>query len=208
MENDVCSTVYWYQTGQVRPFTKMPDWKQLLPGTPLARGEMDLALPDSGVWLVDGPYNGGDEAFDDAKGKPLAMDALPPEGWKRRAAYHGFVDFSHAFRPHQRGVGVHYDNAAANAFTILNAPREMTARLRLAWDDRLLLRINDQPPLDLGRHDSLRARAVNVKLRKGPNFVMVKLSNTHGLNHGGWAFAFQATGPEGQVLLPAVEERR
>jgi len=207
MENDICSTVYWYQSGDVRPFTRMPDWKKLLPDTPLPRGEMDLQLPDSGVWLVDGPYdNNDDEALNDAMSKPLNMGVLPPTGWKRRSAYHGFVDFNHVFRPHKRGAGVHHENVAANAFTILNAPRDMTVRLRLAWDDRLLLRVNDQQPIDMGRHEFFRGKTVPIELREGRNFVMVKLGNTRGLNHGGWTFAFQAAGPDGMILVPTVEE--
>jgi hypothetical protein len=209
MENDICSTVYWYQTGEVRPFTKMPDWKKLLPGTPLARSEMDLDLPDGGTWIVDGPYpNHDDEALNGAMGKPLKMDVLPPNGWKQRSANHGFVDFNHAFRPHKRGVGVHHEDVAANAFTILEAPRDMTVRIRVAWDDRLVLRVNDQPPIDMGQHDFFRLEVVPVELRKGPNDVMVKLSNTRGLNHGGWTFAFQATAPDGEILLPSVGESR
>ena len=43
--NDICSTVYWYQEGAVRPFFRMPDWPQLLPGVELPRGVHDLPLP-------------------------------------------------------------------------------------------------------------------------------------------------------------------
>jgi hypothetical protein len=166
-------------------------------------------LPAGGVWLVDGPYsNNDDEALNNAMSKPLQLDTLPPDGWKRRPAHHGFVDFNHTFRPHKRGVGVHYENVAANAFTILNAPRRMTARLRLAWDDRLVLRVGDQQPIDMGQHDFFRQKVVPVGLQKGPNRVMVRLSNTRGLNHGGWTFAFQAIGPDGEILLPSVGEPR
>jgi hypothetical protein len=40
--NDICSTVYWYQQEPHRPFVTMPRWPQVLPGTELLRGTVDL----------------------------------------------------------------------------------------------------------------------------------------------------------------------
>ena len=51
MQNDICSTVYWYQEGAV------PDWEQLLPGAKLPRGTCDLDLPWSGSWWLCGPFD-------------------------------------------------------------------------------------------------------------------------------------------------------
>lgn len=207
MQNDVCSTVYWYQTGPVRPFVKMPEFANLLPGTPLARGEMDEPLPEAGTWWLKGPLeNKAGEAIRD--GLAASGDdgrQLDPEGWTKRASHHGFVDFGHVFRPEVRGVGVHYTDKAAVARCVLEAEREMTARLRLAWDDRLVLQVGAAAPLDLGDHAAFRQKTVQVPLAKGRNQVKIALSNTRGSNHGGWAFAFKATAPDGGVLLPKAE---
>ena len=60
-------------------------------------------------------------------------------------------------------------------------------------------------PMDLGDHAAFRRKEVRVPLVKGRNCVRITLSNTRGSNHGGWAFAFKATGPDGCVLLPKAE---
>jgi len=204
MENDVCATVYWYQTGAVRPFVAMPDFEKLLPGTTLRRGEMDRPLPDAGSWWVAGPLeNKKNEAIREAlSGAPAAPH--DQNGWIQRPSHHGFVDFNHVFRPEVRGVGVHYVDKAAVARCTLDAPRAMTAHLRLAWDDRLVLQVNDAKPHDLGTHAAFRAKTVEVPLAAGRNDVAVTLSNTRGGNHGAWAFAFRAAGPDGTVLLPGA----
>jgi hypothetical protein len=207
MQNDICSTVYWYQTGTVRPFVKMPEFPKLLPGTTLARGEMDEPLPQSGTWWVKGPLeNKAGEAIRDALSRPTSAGGAPNrENWTKRAGHHGFVDFSHVFRPEVRGVGVHYRDKAAQARCVLHAVRDMMATVRLAWDDHLVFQAGAAKPLDLGDHRAFRPKQVQVPLAKGPNPLRITLSNTQGSNHGGWAFAFQATGPDGEVLLPKAE---
>ena len=132
--------------------------------------------------------------------------------WVTRSAFHGFVDFNHVFRPPVRGVaGTH--SGVAIARCVLRAPTETTARLRVAWDDHLVLRVNDDQRFDLGYHSAFRAQTVDVQLRPGENVVVVKLSNVsnggvpssdevESSNHGGWAFAFQATSRDGAALVP------
>jgi hypothetical protein len=213
MRNDICSTVYWYQAGAPRPFVKLPDWPKLLtnttadnrltrlkPQVQVAREEVDLPLPDSGVWQVAG-------VFDNEKGEamhsPVAAETQPEAStWLTYRASHGFVDFNHSFRPRRRGVGVFYDGKAAVARTLIEAPEDLTAEFRLAWDDQLILRINNDPPLDLGQQEAFRPKSIPVKLHKGLNTVLVKLSNTRGSNHGGWVFNLRATTPEGMILTP------
>jgi hypothetical protein len=207
MENDLCTTVYWYQTGPVRPFVKLPDFDRLLPGTDLARGEVDLPLPESGAWWVKGPLeNAAGEAVRDAlAGTAVTGDPLGADGWTRYKSLHGFVDFNHRYRPQTRGVAVHWRDKAAVARTVLKAPDDTTATLRFAWDDHLVVRLNGQTPIDLGEQRAFRTRSIQVSLRKGPNVVALVLSNTQGTNHGAWAFAFRATAADGTLLLPQAE---
>ncbi|MEX2114842.1 MAG: glycoside hydrolase family 172 protein [Pirellulales bacterium] len=202
MKNDICATVFWYQEGVPRPYVRLPDWKQLLPGTELPRGSIDLPLPDHGGWAICAPLdNEQDRAINDAL-RAAPLDSNPDVKWRVRQAYHGFIDFNHVFRPETKGVAVHHRGVAGQARCVLTVEEECTAELLFSWDDRLILQVNDQPPMDLGRNDAFRSRIIPVKLRKGRNSVLLTLSNSQGSNHGGWAFAMRATDSDGLPLLP------
>ncbi len=205
MENDICSMVYWYQHGTPRRNVDMPDWDRMLPGAELRGGEMDRPLPDDGSWSV-GPVqdNAGAAALDAALSKPAASQREAE--WTNQQTIHGFVDFNHVHRPRIRGVGTHHKQKAAEAVTILDAPTDMNVTFRIAWDDQLVLRVNDQRPLDLGTHQHFRQRTLDVPLKKGANRISVLLANDTGANHGGWAFAFRATAPDGSVMVPHAEK--
>jgi hypothetical protein len=77
----------------------------------------------------------------------------------------------------------------------------MVAKIRLAWDGRAVVRVNGTPS-EFAHQASFRHRTVDVPLKKGANRVSVLLSNDTGTNHGGWAFAFRATAPDGSILVP------
>lgn len=198
MENDISSTVYWYQEGPLRPFVTLPAMEQLLPSAELRPGACDLPLPDRGGWLVAAP-------LPRAKGAalPLPADALPADlPWVPARAHHGFVDFNHYAKPRRRGSGVHHTGVVGLARCTLTAPAALTATLQLAWDDELALAVNDAAPQALGAHAAFRARQVAVPLRAGPNRLALQLSNESSSNHGGWCFACRCTAPDGTVLLP------
>ncbi len=227
MSNDICSTVYWYQQHPVRPFFRMPEWTQLLPGEELPRDTCDLPLPTSGGWWLCGPFGNDD---DWAMKSPLAAEeAFSPdqsydgrheqdsawltEGsrelgrdvarWIKRSALHGFVDFNHVFRPFAWGVGKTHPGVAI-ARGILDVEAETSTSLKLSWDDHLVLSVNGVRT-DLGTHHAFRTQTVQAPLKAGVNTIVLKLSNALGSNHGGWAFAFQATTAAGDRLVPTAE---
>jgi hypothetical protein len=204
MENDVCATTYWYQTKPPRPFVKLPKFEHLLPGVELKRGAMDLPLPDHGSWKLTGPIDNGD----DAAIKNAIHGSSKPAGEETavQRSDHGFTDFNHVWRPHKFGAGIHYRDKAAVAVCRLEADRDMTAKFRLAWDDRLIMQVNDAKPADLGTHTHFRVANIEVPLKKGANKVALTLSNTQGTNHGGWLFSFKATTPDGTILVPKAAE--
>ena len=209
MENDICAMVYWYQVGAPRRFVQMPPWKQMLPGTELRAGSVDLPLPDNGSWLI-GPLleNDNNAAIKAAASTPQPLDRpVGANEWQKQDTFHAFVDFGLVHRPQVKGVGTHYSGKAAEAVTVIDVAEAMTARVRLAWDDQLVLRVNADQPLDLGAQPFFRDRVVEVPLKRGRNFVSITLSNTTGFNHGGWAFAFKATAPDGTVLVPRAGAR-
>ena len=200
-----------------------PPWGEL------PRGTYDLPLPDSGSWWLCGPFWNREErtmeanldaetdfdpeaTFDGthAEESPWLTEGSRELGrdvprWKKRRAFRGFVDFNHVFRPHILGTPSHSRDAAAIARCILEVAGDTTVNIRLAWDDRLILRVNGEDGIDLGHHDAFRAQTVEVNLKKGQNVIVLKLSNTLGSNYCGWTFAFRATLPDGSILIPYAE---
>ena len=205
MQNDICSMVYWYQEGDVHSGVKMPsDFKHLLPNKRVSREETMSELPDSGSWKVGGPFeNKDDSGISKALKGTLLAEVTGREQWiTDRKAYHGFIDFNHLWRPHKFGVGVHYDDKVSVAQTVLKVDRNMTASVRLAWDDHLVMQVNGDKPIDMGGHKLFKQKTVKVPLKKGDNIVTLTLNNSKGLNNGGWAFAFKATAPDGNIIVP------
>ncbi len=210
MENDICSTVYWYQEGPVRPFFRMPPPEQRITNSnkvSLPRDSYDLPIPASGRWTITGPIkNENNEAITDAiAGKSLTDQ--PDVESQQRDAQHGFIDFGHVWRPHVRGVGSHHSDVVAVASCNLESPSATTAELRIAWEDHLVIRIGKSEPIDLGHRDNFGQATINVPLEQGNNRVEITLSNTRNFNHGGWAFAFTAQTADGTQLAPAATGR-
>ena len=204
MSNDICTTVYWYQQGPVRPYFKMPAFSHLVPGRSsqtIPSGTYDLPLPDSGTWWISEVSDKG--AVEVASRTPLQLNkAINTAVWKERRAINGFIDILHARRPNVKGAGIYIHAGTVSARCVLRAPTRLTATVRLAWDDRLVLRVNDSVPIDLGHRDDFGTRKVDLPLEEGDNVVDVTLSNTRNFNHGGWTFAFHATTNDGTVLVP------
>lgn len=153
MSNDICATVYWYQQKPVRDYSRLPEFQYLVPvdrqsDLQMPRGKFDLPLPDSGQWWISPASE--DPSLDTAlTSAPTTKQPFDPQGWTNRPAMHGFVDFGHVHRPERRGAGVFHEGAAS-ARCVLQAKEDMTARFRLAWEDRMVLRVNDGKPIDLG----------------------------------------------------------
>jgi len=100
---------------------------------------------------------------------------------------------------------MHHTGVVGLARCTVEAPSDMTASIRLAWDDDLVMRVNSGSPVHMGHHYAFREGTVDVALRAGTNDILLRLSNEDGSNHGGWAFCFRCMTPDGQVLLPSVE---
>lgn len=194
MQNDICSTAYWYQEKAVRPFSNLPPFAQILPESELLPGSHDLDLPECGSWLVGGPIP--------AENPREKED--PSLVWIEAPAHHGFIDFNHYFRPTTRGVGRHHQGMAAIAKAILQVDTETEVALRVAWDDCLTLRLNDSILLDQVHHSAFRDRTVRATLAPGQNIVEVTLTNERGFNHGGWALAFRCQDQAGNLVYPVA----
>jgi hypothetical protein len=121
--------------------------------------------------------------------------------WVRRRAVHGFIDFSHVFRPWTRGVSITWP-AAACAQTSLFTDQAGTAKLFLSWDDRAVLHLNEEAPIDLGEQPTFRQRCIEIRLKAGENRLVLKLSNKKGKSWGAWCFACRVLRTDGRVLIP------
>lgn len=218
MENEICSTVYWYSKAKVRDFYIMPPADSMQPNT-LTAGK-DLELPDCGEWSICGPFPafygldfekfaGNSENLDSQKVISLNSEyTYGPDNrrsarWSVYKANHGFVDFRHYMRVRKRGVSPTEDGCGIAACQ-LYAPCNLKAVLRFAWDDELKIRLNGKL-FNLGTHDMFREGQIKVELWEGRNDLQVCLSNTIGLNHGGWCFSFSAVTEEGENIYPERE---
>ena len=226
--NDICSTAYWYQTEPHREFFKFPSWDKVLPGTPLKRGEGDIEVKSGGEWWLCGPFEDADgegmskalapesefkpEATYDGGFKEGSPWLYPDSGykdqhiarWVKRRQINGFIDFNHVFRPWHPSVSICWP-ALSYALTWIEVDRDEEVTLWITWDDDLRLRINDGEEMKLGNNSSFRQKQVKVKLTKGKNKLLLKLSNTKGSTWGTWCYAFRSSLPDGSLLKPTVD---
>lgn len=206
--HDIATTVYWYTEKPVRPFYTMPPREQRLPGSEVRRGEYDLPLPETGQWWVTGPFTIEEFNYElPSNGGFNPGDTFQQQPWKHFSAIRGFVDFNHIFRPDPSNRNSPSLDATAVARATLISPKETKATLTLAWDDQLVIRVNDGERLDLGNHDYIQSKTIEVPLKKGPNNIAISLSNQMGLTRGTWLFSFRAITSEGEVLLPVLSEK-
>ena len=206
-EHDIASTVYWYSTKPVRPFFQMPPREDRLPGATIHR-KYDVPLPDSGNWWITGGFPSEFDA------PPPTQPDFNPDGlfhgseWIRYASKRGFVEFNDWFGPPPSN-GMPTASGVAYARCVVQSPADLKATARIGWDEHLVVRINDGEPRDLGDHSYFQAKTFELPLRKGPNVVGVRLSNSAALSRGAWCFSFHLTTLDGKTLLPqAPGEKR
>lgn len=238
-DHDISSMVYWYAERPVRTFFDMPPWEKMQPGADLPRETYDVSPPETGSWwlLAPLPFEVFEErllAAEDAdpaerygsldwlKQDYPAREVVQAEDldetvvWKKREAFHGFVDFNHTFRPPLSNRNTPTFPGVGLARATIDVPEAITATFQIAWVDRMAIEINGEELVDLGDHLTFNTATVDVQLRAGANTVLLKNSNRgnpfggstpgldHGTNIGGWAFAFKATTDDGRVLQPAA----
>src|SRR5690606_23826643 len=107
-----------------------------MPDAPVAAGDVDLLLPDTGSWRVRLPIDNDQGQAVEAAMRGVVAAAggdADADAWRTRAAYHGFIDFNHIDRPRVLGVGTFHEGKAAVARTTLVAPSATRATLRFAY---------------------------------------------------------------------------
>ena len=135
--------------------------------------------------------------------------AIKPEQhiarWVRRSAIDGFIDFGHVFRPDNKEAARTWP-AAACALAWLESPADTQAVLQFAWDDDLVVKLNDQTVLPATHHRFFDSRQVAVTLKRGRNRIALKLNNHRSLSWGAWCFAFAARLPDGTMVRPSADD--
>jgi hypothetical protein len=184
----------------------MPPREKRLPGSYLLRGEYDLPLPETGQWWISGPFPGEQLGFNLPVGTKFDTGNLFHERpWQKFSAIRGFVDFNHVYRPKpsNQNSPTLVDSIAV-AQTMLVSSSDTRAKLRIAWDDHLVIRVNNNEPIDMGKQQYVCSKTVEVTLNKGENTISLWLSNKMGLSRGSWAFSFNAVTMEGENLIPQI----
>jgi HEAT repeat protein len=145
------------------------------------------------AWAISGPYR------EDGKDARAIFDAvLPPEApggeaaWRRlrRGVGAWDIDLARALGP--------ADNVAACMRSTITAPRELEARLELGSDDAVKAWLNGTLVHAHYTSRSLEVASdrVNVRLREGPNELLIKV-----VNQGGpWGFSCRLRAADGSLL--------
>jgi len=180
----------WWLCG---PFENDKEQAMTQPLPPETGAQPDLSQRYDGGFGENSPWRASSRLFPD---QHLAR-------WVRRWAVHGFVDFLNVFRP-ATAANTRAWPGAACALTTLQVNRDTPALVNCAWDDRLILRLNGDQPRDLGNQSAFRQRAVEVRLRRGNNRLLLKLSNSKGSTFGAWVFNCRVLLPDGSVVRPFV----
>ncbi len=199
------------------------------PELELRRGTYDLPLETTGSWWLCGPFEDAsgqamsvaleaEKVFDPGATWDGGFEADSPwrqpstikpgqhiARWVRRDAIDGFIDFGHVFRPDNKDVAPTWP-AAACALAWLESPADTEAVLQLAWDDDLIVKLNDGTVLPRTHHRYFDTRQVTVTLKRGRNRIALKLNNHRSLSWGAWCFAFAARLPDGTILRPSADD--
>jgi hypothetical protein len=206
--NDISSVAYWYQAEPHHEFFTLPAPTDWIPGEPIDGPTQRIENPREDTWLLLGPFPDTDidrvsqiepdtdQTFDvDWPEGSIWTTGVEPDHpqtrphWLTWRTTGGFVEFSNAFRPHlYPGIGPITD-VAATAYRTLHVDTARRARLTVGFDDRMLIRVNGGPAIDLGEHDYFRTTQIEVDLVAGDNLLQCTLTNTAGKTWGAWAFA-------------------
>lgn len=202
-DHDITSTVYWYSEVPVRSFFKLPGnaVRSENSPAPLPRGSYDIPKETSGEWWTIGPF---DHERKDLSELPFdAKQSIDSKQWKKWHEIDGFVNFNEPL-PHYSDscplVRTHKGYAFGRS--VIHSPRDTEATITFGYlnDGKIWLNGED---LTTTEHSHWRSESIDVKLRKGKNEVIVRLSNAG--EYGMWTMAFNVRLPDGTLLRPECE---
>lgn len=232
MANEITSVGYWYQTEPHKPFFKMPPPELRSPESSLETGSHDIEIsPEKQLDLaVIGPFKGGiDDVFPPEQEIDLQKTLKtnytrryktdhPGEDdrmveWESARTTLGWLDFEALYRPKMKGPrGVQImSGSVAYALLRVYAKGSRSCKIRLGYDDPVRVWVNGKMAADLPAEVGFKGRTIKLKLRKGSNDVLIKVSN--GINSNWSVFALSLDIPKRKGLyfddfedLPPSEE--
>ena len=208
MANNHSSVAYWYQYEPHTPFFNTPKADNRMPESTAKYGTYDIE-PDYAIqWKLLAPFKineeqsfekesefeikeNGDEYFQYITHgqRPTQTDTIHVK-WKKQRAYHNFIDFNTVGRPAIARIKLQssvYGYALANIEC--DSDKEVTAWL--GFDDQVRVRLNDEVVYN-GKHEAgFEEISFPMKLKKGKNRILIKLSNYDNTNWKMWAFSFR-----------------
>jgi hypothetical protein len=146
-------------------------------------------------WLIAGPFpNEGDKGLDAVYPPEQARtleDALKAVQWRRVKAADGVLNLLPHFQPNT--------NVVAYALAVIDAPNDMATELLVGSDDGVKMWLNGELVHSNHAHRGLTVDQdrVRVRLRKGTNWLLVKVEN----GGGDWALAVRVRDADGVLKL-------
>lgn len=150
-------------------------------------------------WLIAGPFpNEGDKGFDATYPPEQAKsldEALKVAEWRRVSAPDGVLNLLPHFKPNT--------NVVAYALAVIDAPSETVTELLIGSDDGVKVWLNGELVHNHHAHRGLTVGQdpVRVRLRKGANWLLVKVEN----GGGDWAVAVRVRDADGVLKFSAPQ---
>lgn len=201
MGDAISSVAYWYQTEPHREFFKLPDKEHLMQASHVPRLSHDIEPAYGHTWNVFGPIQDEaphafevdhplEEKLDWSYTEEYDVPEVPSKvtmtaKWQQLEAPRGFLDFNIFTRPAVRTIRFQTE-CYGFALGYIDLDEELDACLRVAYDDKLRLRVNGEVLLDQEHMDGFEAATLPIALKKGRNELLVKLSNTRNTNYKSW----------------------
>lgn len=207
--NNYSSVVYWYQTEPHKIFFNIPPADERMPNSIAVYGKYDIKETGSREWLLLAPFlidennpfekehlfetieTGKEEFVYTSKGKPtLPGGNIINVKWTAKKAHHNFIDFNEIARPavmyialptHVMGYALCYEECS----------EEKDVNFYFGFDDDAAVRVNENIVYGGSHNNGFEEECFPVKLKKGKNRILIKLSNFDNTNWRAWIFSFR-----------------
>jgi hypothetical protein len=210
MANNYSSVAYWYQTKPHKKFFEVPKADLRMPDSQAKYGTYDIEPENAREWKLlapflmnkNNPFNkvnlfelketGKEQhTFVWLYGKPTVPDGNKIEvKWTPQKAYHNFIDFNLIARPATKAIAT-LSNVVGYALRYEQCEKEKNAVIYAGFDDDIVIRVNDKVVMKSSHPKGFEEEACKVRLKKGKNRILVKLSNHFNTTWKLWAFSFR-----------------
>ncbi|MEM9109651.1 MAG: DUF2961 domain-containing protein [Planctomycetota bacterium] len=158
---------------------------------------IDAETPQA--WTLSGPFDVGDYEIFQEESLPGSVTDPTIQEWRfgKRSmkrvtisSEHTWVDFTRYYRFNQVGNGgTQPSGCAAYATTTLHAESERHIEIYLGFDDWIRVWLNGEPVATLRHDQGFDLAQFPLKLCKGANTLVIRLSNHDNLEWRCWAFS-------------------